>query len=68
MLRCRHAVTQKQYGTGNLLVTNLREDERMPAVLHACYGLLGKLVIVLCQAAEGNEGTVEGGSYRGWRS
>ena len=53
-----HTVTQKQYGAGNLLVTNLREDERVPAVLYACHGLLGKLVIALRQATEGNQGAV----------
>ena len=30
-----HAVTQKQYGAGNLLITQLSEDERMPTLLHA---------------------------------
>ena len=49
-----HAVTQKQHGAGNLLVTNLREDERMPAVLYAAHGLLGKFVIALRQATQGD--------------
>ena len=37
----------------------------MPAILYAAHGLLGKLVIALCQAAESNEGAVEGGVI--WR-
>ena len=36
----------------------------MPALLHAAHGLLGELIIVLRQAAEGDEGTVEGGVIR----
>ena len=36
----------------------------MPAILYATHGLLGELIIVLRQAAEGNEGTVERGVIR----
>ena len=36
----------------------------MPAILYAAHGLLGELIIVLRQAAEGNEGTVERGVIR----
>ena len=32
----------------------------MPAFLHTGQGALGELIVILRQAAEGNEGTVEG--------
>lgn len=59
-----HAVAQKQHGAGDAFVAKLGKDERVPALLHVGQGSLGELVIVLRQAAEGNEGTVERGVIR----